>query len=141
MTHVLPSSPDTPPNPNPSSQLHESQPTQSLYFHLHPSYDHPLQSWKFSTQSLRATKQYYLPSQINKPICFTTANKDPNWRNALVEEMNALQNITLGIYFHLVPIKKIKNVVSKWVFLINMKVNASISDYSIVQNYKMLMQT
>ena len=77
-------------------------------------------------KALISTK-HPLPPQDIEPTCFTTANKDPKWRNAMVEEINALlKNKT----WSLVPPRSHQNIVGcKWVFRIKRKADGTIERY------------
>uniref|UniRef100_A0A2N9HWG7 Reverse transcriptase Ty1/copia-type domain-containing protein n=1 Tax=Fagus sylvatica TaxID=28930 RepID=A0A2N9HWG7_FAGSY len=66
-------------------------------------------------------------SLLPEPTCFTTASKDPNWRNAMNVEFDALlKNQT----WSLVPPSPNQNIVGcKWVFRIKWNADGSIERY------------
>ncbi|KAF3648309.1 hypothetical protein FXO38_03290 [Capsicum annuum] len=81
---------------------------------------------KSSTLQANTTTKYPLPpSNLPlEPTCFTQANKDSNWRQAMLDEYNVLiQNGT----WSLVLSTSAKNLVGyKWVFKLKLNPNGSI---------------
>ena len=91
---ILEPAPQTPPSQTPPPTT--SPPNLSEPNPHHPpttTFVHPMiirsKNGIFKPKALISTK-HPLPPQDIKPTCFTTANKDPKWRNAMVEEINAL---------------------------------------------------
>ncbi|XP_062160269.1 uncharacterized mitochondrial protein AtMg00820-like isoform X2 [Alnus glutinosa] len=64
---------------------------------------------------------------VTEPTCFSQANTDPNWRQAMNSEFDALlKNNTWSF----VPASKAKNLVGcKWVYRIKRKADGSIDRY------------
>jgi hypothetical protein len=127
-SHTSPESPNSPQisiaNPNPPNPTHHML-TRSKNLIFKP---------KIPTDG---TTRYPLPkallaatasaSSLPEPTCFTTASKDPNWRNAMNVEFDALlKNQT----WSLVPPSPNQNIVGcKWVFRIKRNADGSIERY------------
>jgi hypothetical protein len=73
------------------------------------------------------TVRYGMLSSTGEPHTLTEALNDPNWRQAMEEEYNALlDNKT----WHLVPASRNKNLIDcKWVYRIKKKADGSIDRY------------
>lgn len=91
-----------------------------------PRRTHPMLLRNMSTQAnaLLTTTVY---TDSVEPTCFTSANKSPIWRKAMVEELNALiRNGTWSLH----PVTPSMNIVGyKWVFRIKHRADGSIERY------------
>ena len=68
-----------------------------------------------------------MTASFSVPSCYTQAVKDPNWRDAMIQELNAL--IQAGTW-EFVPRDKAQNIVGcKWVFRVKQKSDGSIDRY------------
>uniref|UniRef100_A0A2N9I0S6 Reverse transcriptase Ty1/copia-type domain-containing protein n=2 Tax=Fagus sylvatica TaxID=28930 RepID=A0A2N9I0S6_FAGSY len=127
-SHTSPESPNSPQistaNPNPPNPTYHML-TRSKNLIFKP---------KIPTDG---TTRYPLPkallvatasaSSLPEPTCFTTASKDPNWRNAMNVEFDALLKNQI---WSLVPPSPNQNIVGcKWVFRIKRNADGSIERY------------
>lgn len=69
----------------------------------------------------------YTTGDEQEPSCFTAANKLPQWRHAMVDEINAL--LRNGMWSLVPPSAKYNVVVSKWVYRIKRKADGSLDRY------------
>lgn len=80
-----------------------------------------------SKHTLSTYFQSVVSSPVNEPTCYSEASNYPQWRNAMLEEFNALLRQKT---WSLVPASQAQNVVGcKWVYKIKKKADGSIERY------------
>ncbi|BAB10876.1 polyprotein [Arabidopsis thaliana] len=125
----------TPPT-SPTTSVHQHSPTpsplpQNPPLPPPPQNDHPMRT-RAKNQITKPKTKFNLTTSLtsSKPTIPTTvaqALKDPNWRNAMSEEINAqMKNHT----WDLVSPEEAKHVIScKWIFTLKYNVDGSIARY------------